>query len=84
MHAKRIPNALIVGKVLGKTYYFAKSKQQFCRIHNKGFYVKVGFKKIISRKMWRNLNKEIRLEVDGRPISIPSHVEGIIVLNIMR
>ena len=38
---------------------------------------------MVSRKSWRDLHKEIRLEVDGKPIHLPP-VEGIIILNILR
>lgn len=53
------------------------------RFHNKGIYVKMGLRKMVSRKSWKDLQKEIRLEVDGRVISLPP-VEGIIILNIQR
>lgn len=55
----------------------------FCRLHNKSVYVKMGLKKMVSRKTWRDLHKEIRLEVDGKPVQLPP-VEGIIILNILR
>ena len=54
-----------------------------CRLHNKSVYVKMGLKKMVSRKSWRDLHKEIRLEVDGKQINLPP-VEGIIILNILR
>ena len=53
------------------------------RIHNKGVYVKVGLRKMVCRKMCKDMHKEIRMEVDGRLIDLPN-VEGIIILNIMR
>lgn len=53
------------------------------RFHNKGVYVKMGLRKMVSRKSWKDLQKEIRLEVDGKVINLPP-VEGIIILNILR
>ncbi|KAL3189413.1 hypothetical protein MRX96_002725 [Rhipicephalus microplus] len=53
------------------------------RLHNKGVYVKMGLRKMVSRKTWKDLHKEIRLEVDGKVIDLPP-VEGIIILNILR
>ena len=53
------------------------------RLHNKGVYFKVGVGKLVGRKMCKNMHKEIRLEVDGKPIELPT-LEGIIILNIMR
>lgn len=53
------------------------------RLHNKGVYVKMGLRKMVSKKTWRDLHKEIRLEVDGKVIDLPQ-VEGIIILNILR
>lgn len=55
----------------------------FFRLHNKGVYVKMGLRKMVSRKTWKDLHKEIRLEVDGKIIDLPP-VEGIIILNILR
>ena len=52
------------------------------RLHNKGVYVKQAIRKIVNRSSWNNLNKALKLEVDGRPISLP-HIEGIIILNIL-
>ncbi|XP_077488161.1 diacylglycerol kinase theta isoform X2 [Amblyomma americanum] len=52
------------------------------RLHNKGVYVKMGLRKMVSRKTWKDLHKEIRLEVDGKLIDLPP-VEGIIILNIL-
>ena len=40
-------------------------------------------RKMLGRKMCKNMHKEIRLEVDGKLIELPT-VEGIIILNIMR
>ena len=53
------------------------------RFHNKGVYVKMGLRKMVSRKSWKDLQKEIRLEVDGKVVDLPT-VEGIIILNILR
>lgn len=52
------------------------------RLHNKGVYVKQAIRKIVNRNSWTNLNKAIKLEVDGRLIQLP-HIEGIIILNIL-
>lgn len=43
----------------------------------------MGLKKMVSRKMCKDLHREIRLEVDGKHIELPP-VEGIIILNILR
>ncbi len=43
----------------------------------------MGLKKMVSRKIWRDLHKEVRLEVDSRVIALPP-VEGIIIVNILR
>jgi len=51
------------------------------RLHNKGVYVKMGLRKMMGRKMCKDMNKEIRLEVDGKLVELPP-VEGIIILNI--
>jgi diacylglycerol kinase (ATP) len=53
------------------------------RLHNKGVYVKMGLRKMVGRKMCKELHKEIRLEVDGKLVELPQ-VEGIIILNILR
>lgn len=52
------------------------------RFHNKSVYVKMGLRKMVSRKTWKELHKEIRVEVDGKIIQLPP-VEGIIILNIL-
>ncbi|ROT63093.1 putative diacylglycerol kinase theta isoform X6 [Penaeus vannamei] len=52
------------------------------RLHNKGVYVKMGLRKMVSRKLCKDLHKEIRLEVDGKHVELPP-VEGIIILNIL-
>lgn len=43
----------------------------------------MGLRKMVSRKAWKELHKEIRVEVDGKLIALPP-VEGIIILNILR
>jgi hypothetical protein len=53
------------------------------RLHNKGVYVKMGLRKMVGRKLCKDLHKEIRLEVDGKLVELPQ-VEGIIILNILR
>lgn len=53
------------------------------RLHNKGVYVKMGLRKMVGRKMVKELHKELRLEVDGKVVELPP-VEGIIILNILR
>nr|CAG4643704.1 EOG090X00MP [Lepidurus arcticus] len=52
------------------------------RLHNKGVYVKMGLRKMMGRKLCKDLYKEIRLEVDGKLVELPP-VEGIIILNIL-
>ncbi|XP_038105281.1 diacylglycerol kinase theta isoform X4 [Culex quinquefasciatus] len=52
------------------------------RLHNKGVYVKMGLRKMVGRKMIKELHKELRLEVDGKVVDLPP-VEGIIILNIL-
>ncbi|XP_067138852.1 diacylglycerol kinase theta [Centruroides vittatus] len=52
------------------------------RLHNKSVYVKMGLRKMVSKKTWKDLQREIRLEVDGKVIDLPP-VEGIIILNIL-
>jgi hypothetical protein len=53
------------------------------RLHNKGVYVKMGLRKMVGRKMCKDLHREVRLEVDGKVVDLPP-VEGIIILNILR
>lgn len=53
------------------------------RLRNKGVYVKMGLKKMVVGKNYRDFHRDIRLEVDGRLIQLPP-VEGIIILNILR
>ncbi|KAG1714229.1 Diacylglycerol kinase theta [Nymphon striatum] len=52
------------------------------RLRNKGVYVKMGLRKMVSRKSWKDLHREVRLEVDGKVVDLPP-VEGIIILNIL-
>ncbi|CAH1406535.1 unnamed protein product [Nezara viridula] len=52
------------------------------RLHNKSVYVKMGLRKMVGRKMCKDLQREIRLEVDGKLVDLPP-VEGIIILNIL-
>ncbi|XP_041968678.1 diacylglycerol kinase theta isoform X3 [Aricia agestis] len=52
------------------------------RLRNKGVYVKMGLRKMVGRKMCKDLHKAVRLEVDGKPVDLPA-VEGIIILNIL-
>ena len=47
-----------------------------------GVYVKVSLRKMLGRRMCKDLHKEIKLEVDGKHIELPP-IEGIIILNIM-
>ncbi|UYV75005.1 DGKQ, partial [Cordylochernes scorpioides] len=41
------------------------------RLHNKGVYVKMGLRKMVSRKPWRDLHREVVVEMDGRVIDLP-------------
>lgn len=43
----------------------------------------MGLRKMVGRKMCKDLHKAVRLEVDGRHVELPA-VEGIIILNILR
>lgn len=45
----------------------------------------MGLRKIVGRcgKLCRDLQRELRLEVDGKHVELPP-VEGIIILNILR
>ncbi|XP_044574219.1 diacylglycerol kinase theta isoform X3 [Drosophila ananassae] len=52
------------------------------RLRNKGYYVKMGLRKIVGRKAVKDLHKELRLEVDGKIVDLPP-VDGIIILNIL-
>lgn len=52
------------------------------RFHNKGVYVKQAFKKMVNKSTLKNFHNLVKLEVDGKAISLP-HVEGIIILNIL-
>ena len=53
------------------------------RLHNKGVYVKMSLRKLVGRKVCKDLHREVRLEVDGKHVELPQ-VEGIIILNILR
>lgn len=52
------------------------------RLHNKGVYVKMSLRKLVGRKVCKDLHREVRLEVDGKHVELPQ-VEGIIILNIL-
>ncbi|CAH1776092.1 unnamed protein product [Owenia fusiformis] len=52
------------------------------RIHNKGIYFKMGIRKMVNRKSCKDLQKQIRVEVDGKILDLPQ-LEGIIILNIL-
>lgn len=43
----------------------------------------MGLRKMVTKKTWKELHKEIRVEVDGKLVNLPP-VEGIIILNILR
>lgn len=43
----------------------------------------MGLRKMVGRKMCKDLHKAVKLEVDGKPVELPA-VEGIIILNILR
>ena len=53
------------------------------RLHNKSVYFKMGLKKMVGKSPCKDLNREIKLEVDGKVVDLPA-VEGIIILNILR
>ena len=42
----------------------------------------MGLRKMVSKKSWKELHNQIRIEVDGKLIQLPP-VEGIIILNIL-
>ncbi len=48
-------------------------------------YAQIGLYKLagVGNKLCKGMYKEIKLEVDGKQIELPT-VEGIIILNIMR
>ena len=50
-----------------------------------GVYAQIGLYKLagVGNKLCKGMYKEIKLEVDGKQIELPT-VEGIIILNIMR
>lgn len=51
------------------------------RIHNKGVYVRLGMSRIGRRTSCKELNKELKIEVDGNAVTLPT-LEGILILNI--
>ncbi|XP_063951074.1 diacylglycerol kinase theta-like isoform X4 [Lytechinus pictus] len=51
------------------------------RLHNKSVYFRLGMQKLGRRTSCKELNKEIKIEVDGKPVSLPT-LEGILILNI--
>ncbi|XP_033640352.1 diacylglycerol kinase theta-like isoform X2 [Asterias rubens] len=51
------------------------------RLHNKGVYFRLGMRKLGRRTSCKELQKELRVEVDGRQIELPT-IEGILILNI--
>ena len=53
------------------------------RLHNKGVYFRLGMRKLGRRTSCKELQKELRVEVDGRQIELPT-IEGILILNISR
>ena len=84
MNEKKIQKSLNQGKYGIKLFNFKKFIYIFhCRMHNKGVYVKMGLKKMIQKSKVKEFNDKIRLEVDGRVVTLPP-VEGIIILNIQR
>ncbi|XP_014666531.1 PREDICTED: diacylglycerol kinase theta-like isoform X2 [Priapulus caudatus] len=52
------------------------------RLHNKTVYVKKSLRKMFNRKSCKDMQNQIRLEVDGRHVELPQ-LEGIIILNIL-
>ncbi|XP_064653188.1 diacylglycerol kinase theta-like isoform X3 [Lineus longissimus] len=52
------------------------------RLHNKSVYFKMGLRKMVNRKSCKDLHRMIKVEVDGKLITLPP-VEGIIILNIL-
>ncbi|KAI1716192.1 diacylglycerol kinase accessory domain-containing protein [Ditylenchus destructor] len=52
------------------------------RLINKTVYVKIGLRKAFFERNCKDLWKRIEVEVDGKPIELPS-CEGIIILNLM-
>lgn len=43
----------------------------------------MGLRKMVAKKNWKELQKVIKVQVDGKTITLPQ-VEGIIILNILR
>ena len=85
MNEKKIQKSLNQGKYGIKLFNLKKLYKYifYCRMHNKGVYVKMGLKKMIQKSKVKEFNDKIRLEVDGRVVTLPP-VEGIIILNIQR
>ncbi|KAK2153007.1 hypothetical protein LSH36_311g03008 [Paralvinella palmiformis] len=52
------------------------------RLHNKGVYFKMGLRKMVNRRSCKDLQRSIKVEVDGKPLDLPP-VEGIIITNIL-
>ena len=65
-------------KIVFKNYFFF-----FYRLHNKKVYVQMSLKKMVNKHTCKDLQRCIRLEVDGKLVDLPP-VEGIIILNILR
>ncbi|XP_072175373.1 diacylglycerol kinase theta-like [Diadema setosum] len=51
------------------------------RLHNKSVYFRLGMQKLGRRTSCKELNREIKIEVDGKPVPLPT-LEGVLVLNI--
>ena len=68
---------LIVTKYMYHPYLF------YCRLHNKKVYVQMSLKKMVNKHTCKDLQRCIRMEVDGKLVDLPP-VEGIIILNILR
>lgn len=52
------------------------------RLHNKKVYVQMSLRKMVNKHTCKDLQRCIRLEVDGKLVDLPP-VEGIIILNIL-
>jgi diacylglycerol kinase (ATP) len=51
------------------------------RFHNKGVYFQLGLQKMVSKSECSNIQKHLKLTVDGNKVDLPE-LEGIIILNI--
>lgn len=69
--------------IVARLFHFYLDLFYLFRIHNKGFYFKMGLQKMVKKRLVKDLHRHIRLEVDGRLVELPP-VEGIIILNILR